>query len=437
MVAVSAPGERAHTSSRVRVDAAALAAWAALILAGYALLEPLNHAGRQILIDAPPIHGEFDWAPTWRLVAPITVGGLIVLAVDRIVRARGALLLSLSAGAAAAWAVTLALVDGAVGLTAPVLMNHEYIHDVPAVGSIGSFLPHFTDRIAEYGVHVQGHPPGMVLALWSLDRVGLDGASWAAFLFIAGGVAAVPAALSAAREVAGPDMARRAAPFVAVAPVAIWVASTADALYAGVGAWAVALVVLATGRRGTTRDASAMAGGVLFGILAFLSYGLVLLAIVPITVAASRRQLRPIVLAAVGATPIFLAFAAAGFSWLDGLGATTARYFAGVGSRRPYPEFLVANLAALAVALGPAAFPALARLRNRGLWLLVGAALAAVALADLSGMSKGEVERIWVPFTPWILLAGAAFASPRSRRVYLTLQVAAALLVATWIATPW
>ena len=40
---------------------------------------------------------------------------------------------------------------------------------------------------------------------------------------------------------------------------------------------------------------------------------------------------------------------------------------------------------------------------DRGAWLLVGGALAALALADVTGLSKGEVERIWLPFMPWIV----------------------------------
>jgi hypothetical protein len=40
--------------------------------------------------------------------------------------------------------------------------------------------------------------------------------------------------------------------------------------------------------------------------------------------------------------------------------------------------------------------------------LLAGAAVAAVVVADLSGLSKGEVERIWLPFAPWVTTAAAA-----------------------------
>ncbi len=76
------------------------------------------------------------------------------------------------------------------------------------------------------------------------------------------------------------------------------------------------------------------------------------------------------------------------------------------------------NLACLAIAIGPAYAVALGRLRDRCLWLLVGGTLAAMGLAALSGMSKGEVERIWLPFAMWVLPAGAVLAAgPRRSRL--------------------
>jgi hypothetical protein len=207
----------------------------------------------------------------------------------------------------------------------------------------------------------------------------------------------------------------------------------------GVSAWAVALVVLATGRGGRRSDVYAFAGGLLFGVAAFLSYGLVLLAAVPAVVAWQRRRLRPLALAAVGAAPLFIGFLAAGFSWVAGLLATRERYFAGVGGRRPYLDFLVANTACLAIVLGPAVAVALARVRDRKLLLLVGGALLVVGAAMISGMSKGEVERIWLPFAVWILPAGAVLAAGRGRVTtgWLGFQAAAAIAVATAVKTSW
>jgi hypothetical protein len=245
--------------------------------------------------------------------------------------------------------------------------------------------------------------------------------------------------LVSVREVAGELAARRAAPFVVLAPAAIWVATTADAFYAGVAAWAVALVVLATGRSGVRSGTYALAGGALFGVTAFLSYGLVLLAVVPAAVSWRRRRVELLVVAAAGACAVGLAFLAAGFSWLDGLVATRDRYFAGVGSRRPYLDFLVADAAAFGIALGPATVVALARLRDRRMLVLVGAALVAVGLAMMSGMSRGEVERIWLPFAIWLLPAGAVLAAARDRVAsgWLGLQAATAIAVTTVVKTPW
>ncbi len=424
----------------VPVTCAVLAAWAGVTVVAHVLLERLEAAGTNIRIEAAPLVGVFDFRPSARLVPAVAVGAVVVLAGPRVARrVRWRMLLLASAVAAAAWAVSLALVDGWQGLTRPLEFRAEYLADVAKVASPGAFLSTFVDHIRDYGVHVQGHPPGMLLILWCLDRIGLGGSGWSALLCIGGGVAAVPAVLISVREVGGEDWARRAAPFVALTPAAIWIASTADALYAGVGAWAVALVVLATGRRGARSDAYAFVGGLLFGLTAFLSYGLVLLGVVPVLVAWRRRRLRPIAVAAAGAALVFLAFLAAGFWWLAGLVATRDRYFAGVGSRRPYADFLVSNAAALGIVLGPAIVVALVRLRDRRLLLLVGGGLLALGLAMMSGMSKGEVERIWLPFAVWLLPAGAVLAVGRDRVTsgWLGLQAATAIALTTVVKTPW
>jgi hypothetical protein len=325
------------------------------------------------------------------------------------------------------------------GLTSPLEARTEYLADVANVGSPGTFLSTFVDRIGDYSIHVQGHPPGVLLLLSGFDRVGLGGSGWAAALCIAGGAVAVPAVLVSVREVAGEAMARRGAPFLVVAPAAIWIATSADAFFMGVSAWAVALVVLATGRHGLRSHIYALAGGLLFGAAAFLSYGLVLLAVVPAAVAWQRRRFRPLALAAIGAAPMFVAFLAAGFWWVAGLLATRERYFAGVGSRRPYLDFLVANAACLAIVLGPAVTLALTRVRDRRLLLLVGGTLAVLGAAMISGMSKGEVERIWLPFAIWLLPAGAVLAGgrPRVTTGWLGLQATAAIVVATAVKTSW
>ena len=67
--------------------------------------------------------------------------------------------------------------------------------------------------------------------------------------------------------------------------------------------------------------------------------------------------------------------------------------------------------------------------------LCLGAAAAIVA-ADLSGLSKAEVERIWLPFAVW--LPAAAVLLPESdRRGWLCVQAGTALVVNHLVLTAW
>jgi hypothetical protein len=109
--------------------------------------------------------------------------------------------------------------------------------------------------------------------------------------------------------------------------------------------------------------------------------------------------------------------------------------------------WLWGTLAALAFCGGPVLGPAVPRAgasarsafadaRDRVPLVLAGAGAAMVAAADLSRMSKAEVERIWLPFVPWLLLA-TALLPERWRRRGLALQVLAALLVQHLLKPDW
>ena len=422
-----------------RRSALSLLAWAALIALGFAWGELLLGEGRTILLGAPPLAGRFNPGLQPEALVTLTVAAALVFAAPRLAWSLGwrGLLFACFAGAWL-WAGAVDLLDGGYWLTVPVLKPDEFLRDVPLVGSPGRLLAHFTEHLGVYVNHVQTHPPGMLLTLWGLDRIGLGGAMPAAILMVSGGAAAMPAALVAAREVAGEERARAAAPYLVLAPAAIWVASSADAFYAGVAGWGVALVVLATGRDGRRSDILALAGGLLLGVALMLSYGLVLMWAIPAAVAVSRRRWRPLAIAALGPAAVLGGFAAAGFWWLDGYGAARDSYYSGVASSRPYAFFLVANLAAFAVALGPAVCSGIARLRDRRTWLLVGGALAAIAIADLSGMSKGEVERIWLPFAPFVMLAACALPTERrSTRIWLSGAALFTAFVEIIVRTAW
>ena len=208
----------------------------------------------------------------------------------------------------------------------------------------------------------------------------------------------------------------------------VWIGTTADAFYMGLAAVGIALfAVAATRAPDNLADALALGGGLALGAALFTSYGIVPLGLIVLAIAVHRRAWRELALAAAGVVAVFLAFFARGFSWFDGLETARQLQLAGVYEHRPYLEFLVASPAAFALALGPAVAVGLARLRKHGAWLLCGAALAGILFADLSGYARGETERVWLPFAPWLLLAaGAASATARGRQGWLAVQVMAA-----------
>jgi methylthioxylose transferase len=430
---------RARSDTRFHVGLRAvlsLGAWVTLVALGHFWGTWLIESGRMIKVLAPPLSGRFDLRLSWRLLPGIALAGATVWLGPRIAgRLRWGALVAVTAILAASWAVALALVDGAEALTTPLTRSSEYLRVVPGIDSVTAFVSTFTERVTDYPIHVQGHPPGMVVVLVGFSTVGLGGPGWAAALIIAGGASCASAAMVAVREIAGLRRARAAAPFLATAPAALWIATSADALFAGVSAWAIALFVLATGGDRRGRAALALASGVLFGLALLLTYGVVVLASVAGAVSLWRGKWRPLLLGGVGSAMVLGAAALLGFSWLSGLRATEALYRAGISSSRPYGYFVVNNLSAFALAVGPATAVALARLRRSPLAWIIGGGLMAVAVADLSGLSKGEVERIWLPFVPWVAAAMGLLRPPG--RALLVLQVATGLSIAALVRTPW
>lgn len=415
-----------------------------------------NRWGQALLDDgvrhrilAPPLIGRFRLGPPGGLAPMLLPGAVGAALVTRLPTASTSLrwsrVLVVGAAAAATWAVALALVDGTSGLTRPMELPGHYLGDVERVGSPGAFVRSFTDRIDDYGTHVRSHPPGLVLLLWAMRAMGLGGSGAAAALVVAGGASAVPALLVTVRALAGETVARRSLPFLVVAPAALYVASTGDALFAGVALWGVACVVLATGATRPRADALAVGGGLIFALALLLSYGSALLVLLPTAVALHRRRVRPLVLAGLAGSAVLAATAAAGFWWVDGLLTTRREYLESVASIRPYGYFLLANLAALALVVGPATVAGMVRVVRRaadtaGLVLLLVPALAIVALANVSGMSKGEVERIWLPFALCLLPAGAVASSPgddRTARRWLWVQMGVAVAITFFIRTHW
>ena len=391
--------------------------------------------GHRLGLRAVPLYGRWDPEVTGRVLAPIAVAILVVWWGPRVAASlRFGSVLACSALASATWSISLALVDGVDALTAPLVGRHEQLPFARGITDVGAFLDTFTDRLATYPIHVQGHPPGTVVLFATLDRVGLGGSGWIAALVIGAGASAVASTLVLTRETAGERVARAAAPFLVLLPAAIWLATTVDALYAGVGLGGVALLAVAARHVGVRLAICAVAAGALLGVALHLSYGLGLLAAFVVIPAWWRRRVDPLLWAVLGGSVVTAAFLLAGFAWWDGLAATHDRYVAGIASSRPYGYSLVGNLAALAIAAGPAVALGLTRIRGRA-WLVVGPAVAAVLAADLLGLSRGEVERIWLFLVPPLAVACAALA-PRAR-AWLAVQAGAAIVLACLLRTPW
>jgi hypothetical protein len=428
-----------RVSTRYRASQLAVIAWAVTIVVSVWLGRWLLDRGVHIVLPTPPVLGAPVGASVLGLAGSAAVGVALVAALPVIVaRIRWRPLLLAVAVASLVWWVGLALAEGSAGLVRGPSWPTEYLHDVPAVrAEPARFLRTFTDEIDRYEIHVRGHPPGMVLLLAGLDAVGLGGPLWEAVLVLGAAATAPVAVLVALRDIAGEAIARRAAPFLVVAPAAIWIATSADALYMAIAAWAVTAVVLATSRNGRRSVALAVAGGALGGAALLASYGMVLVVAIPAAIAWRRKRLGPVMLAVGGAVAVLLALVPLGFWWLDGLAATRHEYEV-LDLDRPYAAFFVLNLGAWALALGPATVAGLGRLRDRSVWALVGGGIAAAALANLSGLSEGEVERIWLPFGLWVVPAGVGLTtSARGTRFWLAAQIATALVVVGFVRTQW
>ncbi len=425
----------------------ALAAWAVLIAVAFGWGYALRRTGGSPEDVLPPLHATLR-APTWRILPAVAVAVPLVLGVPvvcRRMRWRWALLVSWAA--AAAWTVVLAVSDGWQGLTGPLTSRGEYFAGLrPVLADPLGWLRTFSGRALGYPTHVAGHPPGPMMVLWVLDAAGLHGPGWAAAFLVAAGTSGVVAVAVTVRAVASEEMARRVLPFLVLAPLAVFVATTMDAFFLGVGAWAGALLASATGRRAAVWS---FAAGVLFGALPYLSYGLLPLFAVGLAIMLLTRPRRSAVAALLaGCLVVPAIFTALGFWWPDGVAVTQAAYaITGGSARRPYLYFLFGNLAVLGLLTGPAVAYGLPRcvaswraaLRPAApearAALVAVAAMVGLVVLDLSSVTRGEVERIWLPYAGWVMAAAVVHVPPARR--WLAAQAALALAVQALVLSPW
>jgi hypothetical protein len=447
-----------------RREAVAVALGLALVAAAFVLphlslgiVTPLIRSTPQQIhdfADTAPIFGWWKAHVGWGSIAAVAIGIAAALWGSSLAQRLSWRVLTLVTWATSCgWAFALAMIDGwRVGFAGRLVARHEYLRQVPTITNIPVMLRTFSARILDFQpnswiTHVSGHPPGALLTFVWLDRIGLSGGAWAGAFCLLVGSSAATAVIVAVRAVSDEPTARTAAPFVAVAPTAIWIAVSADAYFAGVAAWGIALLALAASRSVRWPIPAAAGAGLLLGWAIFLNYGLVLMGLPALAVLIAVRNRRPALAALAAAVPVAVAaavaFAVAGFWWFDGYTLVQQRYWQGIAMNRPFQYWSWANLAAVACAIGLGSVAGLGRVfdiaairRRSGLHLLVLAAMAAILCADLSMLSKAETERIWLPFMVWLTAAPALL--PRSsHRWYLAANVVGALAINHFILTNW
>jgi hypothetical protein len=243
-----------------------------------------------------------------------------------------------------------------------------------------------------------------------MQRLGVHRAVVIGLLITMIGCLTVPFVLVALRSMCGEASARRTAPLLVLAPYAVWVAVSMDAITATLCAAMVTSGVLASEqhRRGPPAIAWAVVSGLLLGVAALFSYAAPWLALSVICVYFVRRRA---MLNAVtgGAALVPLALAQlAGFVWADGLTAAQADFSIRVEPMRSAVVWGYVSLVVLILACGPAIVASARKVRRTPGWpFLVGAAVA-VGFAVAAGLARGEMEHAWLPYFPWLLTGTVA-----------------------------
>ncbi len=413
----------------------------------------------EIFLGAAPLVGRdfrdgWHWRFGWSLVGAALLALWLVVSVQRgwwwRIRLRWVVVVaSLAAGA---FGVLLALTDGADGILHGAVHPTEYLANLEITPPAGEFLRTFVDRIDDYSVHVRGHPPGFVLVLMGMDAVGLGGGWPTAMLSVLGTIALPAAVLVTVWATAGPDWVRRAAPLLVVPPYALWMVTSADAVFTAVGAWGVAFCALGLRAGGRWPVVYGALSGAMLVALLFMTYGGATYLLTPITLAVATavwrrragRSNRPVVevvaAAMVVAAAVTAAFWALGFWWFEGAAETRLQYWAGTAQFRTWTYFGIANIAVALIALGPATLSGLTTLRDRWMWVLVGGGALALMVSHLSQYTRAEVERIWLLFYPWIAIAGAALVQRRRPWLgpgWIAVQAACAILLQAALVSKW
>lgn len=409
--------------------------------------------GTDVFINWPPLKARWTPEPAPTLVLPVLVALTGFLCWRRISSALNwAPYLAAVFAGSWLWTAALAHVGGKESVSKVFARPSEYFVGAKEVSSIPAFLSGFIEKVPlrapdHWPIHIAGHPPGATLFFILLGRIGIEDPYTAGVIVMTLGCTGVVAVLLTVKTLASQELARRAAPWLIAAPAAIWMGVSADALFTAVAAWGLALLALAA----TTDRSSRLIGfglpaGLLLGLCVYLSYGLLLLGILAIAVIYLGGRWTALPWALGGALLVVAAFTLAGFRWWEGFPVLVTRYYDGIQHKRQFGYWVWANLGAWTFTSGLAVWAAFPRGiaeawrgtdKGRRVVAVLGCAgFVSILVATLSGMSKAEVERIWLPFTIWTLVLPSLLPL-RWQRPLLATQMASAVAIEYLLTTQW
>lgn len=312
--------------------------------------------------------------------------------------------------------------------------QYEYLNGLPFLNrGVGWYLGHFTSVLPYVPVHVQGNPPGPLIALHLLG-IGNPGAL--AALCIGLGALSAPLAYDLGRTLGDEHRGRVAGVLTAFSPCTLLFGVTStDYAYAAMACLVACLLV----RPGTR---ALIAGSIAGALASLFSWLLLAIPAWAAVVAARRYGLRRAALVCLAFAVAFAAFngvlaIAYGYDPFSAVRETAHLYHQeAISSLRSYWFWLFGSPVAWAVMLGlPTVWFGL-----RALAAGDGAAIATwtlVLVACMAGFTKAETERVWLPFVPLACVAAAAAMPAVRLRPVLAFLTVQALVIEVLFFTIW
>ncbi len=149
--------------------------------------------------------------------------------------------------------MALAYVDGGEGISRVLGNPYEYLRSAREVTDVPAMIDDYIRRIPysapdNWVTHLAGHPPGALLVFVAMVKLGLGGDYAAGLVVTIIAATIAPAVMSTLRTLDREDFARRVAPFLVLTPSAVFLAVSADAMFAAVAAWGLACLAMSATR---------------------------------------------------------------------------------------------------------------------------------------------------------------------------------------------